>query len=102
MVSGTSRGNASPCSAEHPVRTVVLLSAIATVSPATVTMTLGVPPHDASRIARMIAASGRRDRILTAYLRRGALMRVLPSIAMPKTIGRDEAQQLTAVGPQIV
>src|SRR6267378_3587568 len=45
-VSGMSCGNASPCSPEHPVRTVVLLSAIDTVSPATVTATLGVPPHD--------------------------------------------------------
>jgi hypothetical protein len=45
---------------------VVLLSAIDTDSPATLTTTLGVPPHDASRIAKTIPASGRRERISQA------------------------------------
>ena len=44
----------------------VLTICVGTISPATMTVTLGRPPHDAARIASRIAPSGPRDRIMAS------------------------------------
>jgi hypothetical protein len=62
VVNGMFCGKASPIELEQAVPSLVLASTIRTGSPATLTVTPGRPPHEARRIAKKIAASGRRDR----------------------------------------
>ena len=49
---------------EQGVPSRVLTTSVGTMSPATVTVTLGRPPHDAAMIASRIAANGPCDRIM--------------------------------------